>query len=141
MNLDIFIWRYSEMTLNLERQKGGKVLEVHASQKLTAKDYEHFLPEVERSILAHGKMNILFVMDDFHGWTAGALGEDVKFAVKHFNDIDRVAMVGENKWQELMSMFCKMFTMAEVRYFTQDRKQEAQSWLESAVANQESEKT
>jgi len=31
-------------------------------------------------------------MPRFKGWTAGALWEDTKFAAKHFNDIDRIAV-------------------------------------------------
>ena len=42
-------------------------------------------------------------MKDFHGWDAGALWEDIKFDLKHFSDIERVAMVGEKKWQKGMS--------------------------------------
>jgi len=35
-------------------------------------------------------------MEDFQGWDAGALLEDVKFDVKHFSDIEWLAFVGDN---------------------------------------------
>ena len=31
---------------------------------------------------------MLFDMTGFHGWEAGALWEDTKFAIKHFGDIE-----------------------------------------------------
>ncbi len=34
---------------------------------------------------------------DFHGWDLHALWDDVKFAIRHCRDIERVALVGEKK--------------------------------------------
>jgi hypothetical protein len=47
-------------------------------------DYEHFVPEFERLVRQHGKLRVLFDMTGFHGWEAGALGEDIRFDSKHF---------------------------------------------------------
>ncbi len=46
-----------------------------------------------------GKIRILFEMQDFHGWKSGALWRDVQFDVKHFKDIERVAILGEKAWE------------------------------------------
>jgi hypothetical protein len=53
----------------------------------------------------------------------------VKFATKHFSDIERMAMVGEKKWQQGMAIFCKPFTKATVRYYDQVDAVEARKWL------------
>ena len=74
---------------------GGKVLEIQLTGKLAKEDYEQLVPAVERMVKEHGRIRILVEMRDFHGWTAGALWQDIKFDAKHFKDIDRVAMVGE----------------------------------------------
>ena len=66
---------------------------------------------------------------DFHGETAGALWEDTKFAVHHFRDVKRLALVGETKWQEAMATFCKPFTTAEVRDFESSQAAAAHDWL------------
>jgi len=44
-------------------------------------------------------------------------GKDIKFDIKHFADIERLAMVGDKKWQHGMATFCKPFTKATIRYF------------------------
>ena len=72
---------------------------------------------------------MLFDMTDLHGWTAGALWEETKFAMHHFRDIDRLAMVGDKKWQEGMATFCKPFTKATIRYFDHGDAAEARKWL------------
>lgn len=70
---------------------------------------------MERLVKQHGKIRMLVEMHDFHGWTAGALWEDVKFDAKHFHDIERLALVGETKWEKGMAVFCKPFTTAASR--------------------------
>jgi len=60
---------------------------------------------------------------------AGALWHDIKFDAKHFNDIERIAMVGETKWQHGMSVFCKPFTAAKLRYYDHSAIEEARDWL------------
>jgi hypothetical protein len=80
-------------------------------------DYEHFASKFERLIRQHGNPRVLFDMTGFHGWEGGVLWEDIKFEIKRFADIERLAMVGEKKWQHGMAAFCKPFTTATIRYF------------------------
>ena len=118
------------MSINLTEESGGKTLIVHVSGKLATKDYEHFVPEFERLVQKHGKLRVLFDMTDFHGWEMGALWEDLKFDVKHFADVERIAMVGETKWESGMASFCKAFTKAAVRYFDHSQAAAARRWLD-----------
>jgi len=108
-----------------------KYVEVDLSGTLDRGDYERLVPQFEQWIKEHGNVRLLVLMHDFHGWHAGALWEDVKFDMHHFADFDRIAFVGEKKWQEYMSSFCKPFTKATVRYFEADELGKAKSWLES----------
>ena len=120
------------MPIQLDEKNGGRVLAVHVSGKLAKADYEHFVPEFERLIRQHGKLSVLFEMTDFHGWEAGALWEDTKFAIKHFDDIEKLAMVGEERWQHGMATFCKPFTKATIQYFEHGKAAAALTWLVEA---------
>jgi hypothetical protein len=117
------------MAIQLNETNGGKVLEVQASGKLAADDYQRFVPEFERLVQQHGKISVLFVMNDFHGWEAGALWQDIKFDLKHFSDIERLAMVGDKQWEKGMAMFCKPFTKAQIRYFDHAQVAAARAWV------------
>jgi hypothetical protein len=121
------------MAITLIEMEDGKTLEAHAGEKLTKADYQELVPRFEALVQRHGKLRLLFDMSGFHGWDARALWEDMKFDAKHFNDLERIAMVGDRKWQKWMRAFCKPFTTAEVRYFDQTEIAEARSWLKSAV--------
>ena len=120
------------MPIQLIEENDGKVLAVFVSGKLEKADYEHFVPEFERLVKQYGKLSVLFDMTGFHGWDAGALWEDIKFDVQHFSDIDRLAMIGEQKWEEGMATFCKPFTKATIRYFDHADITDARKWLAEA---------
>ena len=117
------------MPIQLEEENGGKVLVVHVSGTLTKADYAPFVPVVDRLVRQHGKLRLLFDMSGFHGWEAGAAWEDFKFGAKHYSDIERLAMIGETKWQQGMAVFCRPFTKAAVRYFDRAAAAEAQKWV------------
>jgi hypothetical protein len=80
----------------------------------------------------NGKLCVLFDMTGFQGWEAGGLWEDVKFDFKHFSDIERLAMVGEKKWQQSLATICKPFTKATIRYFDHTEALAARTWLAEA---------
>lgn len=118
------------MSLELSTSLEDEILEIEVTGRLEKGDYERFVPLVEEHITAHGKIRILCIMRDFHGWDAGAMWEDLKFDLKHFSDIERLALVGDKKWQAGMAVFCRPFTTAKVRYFELDRLAEAKEWVE-----------
>lgn len=104
-------------------------VEVHVRGKLTRETYAEFVPLLERCLEEQKRLRVLFTMKDFHGWTAGALWEDLKFDLKHFRDVERLAIVAETKWQKALGWFTKPFTTAKVRLFDWDQLDEARRWL------------
>ena len=121
------------MATRLTETNGGRVLEASVSGKLTHEDYQHFVPAFERLVTRHGKIRVLFEMTDFHGWETAALWDDIKFDVKHFSDIERLAMVGDKQWERGMSVFCRPFTTAMIRYFDHAAIEDARTWLTSGL--------
>jgi hypothetical protein len=71
----------------------------------------------EEKIAEFGKVRMLVVLHDFHGWDVGALWQDIKFDLKHHGHSERLAIVGETKWEKGMAAFCKPFTSATIQYF------------------------
>jgi len=120
------------MAIRLSDDVAGKLLEVEVSGKLSAEDYTHFEPAVCKLVEAAGKIKVLFIMHDFHGWDMGAVWEDIKFATKHCRDIEKVAMVGEHAWEKWMAMICKPFTLSSIKYFDAGQTDAARRWLSGA---------
>ena len=121
------------MSVELHKEAGGKILILNLSGKLTKEDYAGFTPEVERAVKEHGKVRMLVRMNDFHGWTLGAMWEDMKFDLYHFSHIERLALVGDKRWEAGMAVFCKPFTTAKVQYFDESKADEAGTWIHEGV--------
>lgn len=117
------------MPVKLTERHDGKILEVQASGRLSHEDYRQFVPAFERLTKQHGKINVLFEMVDFHGWEAAALWDDLKFNLTHLSQIERLAMVGNKKWEQGMANFCAPFTHADVRFFDPTQFADARDWL------------
>jgi hypothetical protein len=122
------------MSVELHEEAGGKILILTLSGKLTKEDYATFTPEVDRVVKEHGKVRMLVRMSDFHGWTLGAVWEDVKFDLFHFTHIERLALVGDKRWEAGMAVFCKPFTTAKVEYFDESKADEAGTWIHEGIA-------
>jgi hypothetical protein len=120
------------MPIQIKQENGGKLVAVQVTGKLIKADYERCVPEFERLIRQHGKLRLLFEMTDFHGWEAGALWDEIKLDIKLFADIERIAVVGDKKWEHGMATFYKPFTRATIRYFDQANAAEARKWLREA---------
>lgn len=118
--------------IQIEQQNDVKLLVIHASSELTKEDCQHFVPEFDRVVEDHGKMRVLFEIHDFHGWKPRSVWEDTKFDVRHFSDIERIALVGDKRWQRCMSKFCSSFTGPEIPCFDRLAEPAAETWLKAA---------
>ena len=111
------------------------------SGKLHDEDYKQFVPTVETILTTEGKVRLFVQFEEFHGWDMHAAWDDLKFALKHYSDFERIAMVGDRKWEKWMASFCKPFTKAKVKYFDVSEVDAAWKWLrETEEGNQAPEK-
>jgi hypothetical protein len=117
------------MPIEFKPDETGTMLEIHVSGKLVKADYDKFVPEFDNLVRAHGSLRVLFDMTGFEGWESAALWEDVKFSFKHFSDIERLAMVGDKRWEHAMASFCKPFTKAKIQYYDHADADAARAWL------------
>ena len=106
-----------------------KVLGFRMSGKLHDEDYKTFVPLVDAAIAKEGKVRLLAEFHDFHGWDLHALWDDIQFATTHCTKIERIAMVGEKRWEAWMAKVCKPFSMAKIRYFDASQIDAARAWL------------
>jgi hypothetical protein len=118
------------MSFDITEHAEGKLIEIQITGKLSKEAYDAFLPMTEAKIKEFGKVRMLVVLHDFHGWDAGALWEDIKFDMKHHAHIERLAIVGETKWEKGMARFCKPFTSATVKYFDVADVTLAREWIQ-----------
>jgi hypothetical protein len=113
--------------------KPGKVVGIKISGKLTDDDYKSFTPEMETIIAKEGKLRLLCVVEDFHGWTPKAMWDDLKFDIKHHSACERLAVVGTKAGDEWMAKFSKPFIHGDVKYFDHANLHDAWEWINEGV--------
>ena len=112
-----------------------KVLGLKLCGKLHDEDYKQFVPNWETILTAQGKVRAFVEFEDFQGWDLHAALDDLKFGLKHYSDFERMAMVGDRKWEKWMAGFCKPFTKAKVKYFDKSEVDAAWKWLQENDEN------
>jgi len=108
------------------------ILAVKLSGKLHDEDYKMFVPLVDAAVAKSGKVRLLAQFHDFEGWDLRALWDDIKFSTTHCTAFERIALVGEKKWEQWMAKVCKPFTMAKIQYFDAAQLDAARAWVAGA---------
>ncbi len=104
---------------------------IRVSQQLTEEDYKTLIPLWENAIQKSGKIRMLWQMENFKGWNPQALLDDLKFDFKHNQDVERLAIVGQNWWKNGITKVTDLiFTSSETRYFEPSQLQQAWAWLQ-----------
>jgi SpoIIAA-like len=109
-------------------QSAGKVLGFKISGKLHDEDYKKFVPIIDAAA-GTGMVRLLAQFENFEGWDLHALWDDIKFATTHCTKFERIALVGDRKWEAWMATVCKPFTAATLRYFDAAAIDAAWAWL------------
>ncbi len=102
------------------------------SGKLTEEDARTLLPRLSELAEREEKLSLFIELEDFLGWDAGELWDDIRFARKHARDFERIAIVGENSWMHWMTGLAKLFLYADVRFFDRGEEKKALEWLKTA---------
>lgn len=112
-----------------EKEPSESVVGLQAIGTLEKSDFEVLGLQLDVQVEQHGTIRLFIELVDFEGMTPGAAWEDAKLAFKHFTDIERIAVVGESRWEKEMTNLAKLFTAAEVRYFDVEKRSAADSWI------------
>ncbi len=71
-------------------------------------------------------------MEDFRGIELQAAWDDFAFGVKHWSDFERLAIVGDKRWEELLVKAFDLITVGDFRYFDVADRGRARAWIEDA---------
>lgn len=115
--------------IEIMNESGGKLLATKIGGKITEKDYQRVTHLVENKIDQYGKINWYFEMEDFKNVSAEAIWEDIKMDIKHRNDYEKIAMVGDQEWEKWLAEMMKPFTSAEVQFYPSNKKAHALDWI------------
>jgi len=70
------------------------------------------------------------MVEDFKGFERGADWGDITFLVKHDHQVEKIAIVGDRKWEsDALTFTGAGFRQGQVRFFPHNQLAQARAWL------------
>lgn len=113
----------------LEESKNN-LLAVRVRGDIESRDFDILNPILEKTIEEHDHPLAYIELLDLESFTPKAVMEDLKNVPK-YNQFEKVAMVGDAKWKEIIIKAAGTLMKSEVKYFNYDQKTEAMAWLKN----------
>ena len=79
-------------------------------------------------------MRFLFQVDGVDGWEPEEGWEDLAFDLRHVQNVDKVAVLGDDVWDPLAEKIRFLFPESSVESFDEDDEEEAWDWVRGDMA-------
>ncbi len=118
------------LSIGIERIDNAFFLSLKAIGKLTHEDYETIVPMLDSALegIKDPRINALIDGTELEGWELRAAWDDFKLGLKHGSEFEKIAIVGNKKWQEYTAKMGSWFISGEVKYF--ETEPDALDWLQ-----------
>jgi hypothetical protein len=117
------------MSAKIENFENGFIT-VKVSDKLTQPEFAAVQHAASGMVRQHGNIRILVLMENFQGWERGGDWEDLSFLEANDQYMEKMAIVGEKKWEDLALIFTGQgFRKCLIEYFQPDEVAKARAWL------------
>jgi hypothetical protein len=114
------------MLSTMERST-DKILGYTISGDMTKADFQTLVPVLSSVIAAQGSVSVLFDLTGFEREKLTALGSDVDFGQQFQGKIDKIALVGDKKWEHHITKLAQPLDAKESKFFETD--DDAWAWL------------
>ncbi len=117
------------ISIGIKRSKKRLFIEIAMIGKLTHEDYKIFVPMIDKALKEAKELEIDLLVDmrKFKGWDMLAAWDDFKFGVKHRNAFDKMAIVGNKKWEKTSSAMMSHMMKGKSKFFQE--RGPALTWL------------
>jgi hypothetical protein len=118
------------LSIGIERINSRFFLTLKVIGKLTHEDYGTITPMIESALegVKTPKIRVFLDASELEGWEVRAAWDDFKLGMKHGKEFEKIAILGNKRWQELAAKIGSWFISGESKYF-EDAK-EAFNWLD-----------
>ncbi len=92
------------------------VMRIHGI--LRRAELDEFQCTASQLIRKAGRVAALIYLDGFQGWESGVEWGDMSFLIEHDSDIEKIAIVGQERWRdEALAFTAAGLRRSPVRYF------------------------
>jgi len=117
--------------LTILNRSHENVIGIEASEIITESDIEGIVPHFDALIKKYGKINWLIIIKTSRYATLRAMYEDMMWLIKNLKHFDRMAIVGDKKWEELLIKADDL--IFGERYFDVSQMSEAWDYVEGKI--------
>jgi hypothetical protein len=108
----------------------GGLVTVRITGRLTQPALAALQKAVGDIIQKQGRARLLVLVENFEGWQRGGDWGDLSFQIEHDAQIERMAIVGDKKWEDLALIFtAKGLRKFPIEYFEPAQIAKARAWL------------
>jgi hypothetical protein len=117
------------MPMNLY-DEGANLFRIEIRGILHKADFDRCAQELKDHIDRVGAVKVLFVLDQFSGWAPTERWNDLSFYLTHGERIERIGIVGDERWRSETLMFAgEGMRKAPVKFFPAGYAAVARVWL------------
>ncbi|HLR31095.1 MAG TPA: STAS/SEC14 domain-containing protein [Fodinibius sp.] len=107
------------------------ILALNVKGKLTKDALNDFVPILKKHIEETGDPHLMMILEDFQGWEdAATFWKDINLDAEYVGCFDRIAIVGEKKWQQWSTRLMDPLFNEEIKYFSIGNADNAWNWIE-----------
>ena len=106
---------------------------IKISGQASVKDYEQIQSLTLSTLESYKGCRMLIILDNFKGWSKDARWDEILFMQEHQNKVQKIAIVGDEKWKDDVFMFSgKPFRTTEIEFFPENQLDQARQWLSAS---------
>ena len=111
-------------------ERSGGLFTAKVSGKLKKSEIEQGQRAAIDVMRTGAKVRFLIIAEDFQGWDNEGDWGDISFQMKYDAQIEKIALVGEKEWKDLVSIFVgKGLRSVDIRYYQPAQLALAQAWV------------
>ena len=110
-------------------QSSGAVVGYKVLGKVTAEDYQELEPAIQLLVDKYDSVYLLLDLQEFAGEEVKAWLPDLKFGHRFHDKIEKMAIVGDKRWQKWLAALASPWYAHDTRFFHPDETDKAWAWL------------
>lgn len=99
------------------------------SDTLTEEDHDLFVSELRNELETHTTTRLFLEIDGVDDWDPEEQWEELALDIRYVQDLDKVAVVGNDIWEPLMDKIELLFPMSQIQVYDDEDREEALDWI------------
>jgi hypothetical protein len=117
------------MSATLEQQ-ADRLCVLRAGGDLKKSELDAVQSEFVEKIAGAGTVKLLVLLEDFTGWERTEAWGDTDFFFSHRNDFEKIAVVGDPRWEaQILAFTGAGLRKGPVKFFPDKGESDARAWL------------